>query len=392
MRRVATYIAVLLGYILYCYNFNLVDYVRPYLIGADGFTIGQTANLSIAANIGITGGAFVWAGFVSRVGLRRAGGAIAAAIGALAAAQALVITYPAWFVLRGLLAAALGGYYVMATGIVVALFPVSMRGKLIALNSAMYPLSNILLGLIGAALGDARWHWLLWIGALPLFLAPVLLVVIPGVRAPTENAALVRAGTWREMLSKPFARLTLTCILLSGIDFNAYQLFASFVTLYLKSNLGFTAADTGYTIALLSGGSLTGGFAWAWLSDRYGRRSAAGGYLLCSIAVLLFLFVPLSFAARGAVAVLFGVGLSCTSAWGVWFSEMFPSHLRPHGAALFHAGHIIAMGAPLFVAYTSVHYGLTWTMAAAAIVYVVGTALWLTLPETLVRTPMAPAT
>ena len=145
----------------------------------------------------------------------------------------------------------------------------------------------------------------------------------------------------------------------------------------------FSAADVGYTAAMIGGGSLVGGFGWAALSDRLGRRSAASGYLLCAAAIVVFLFIPLGFAARGVVGAAFGVGLSCTSAWGVWFAEIFPNRLRPHGAALFHAGHIIAFGAPIFVTFATARYGLTATMATAAIVYVVGFALWLTLPETL---------
>ncbi len=382
------YAVVLAGYLLYCYNFNVTDFVRPYLIARTGFSIGQTANLSVAANIGITVGAFLWAGFVARVGLRRAAGAIAFAIGVLAAVQALSASYPAWFVARGFLAAALGGYYVMATGVVVALFPVAARGKLIALNSAMYPLSNILLGIVGAQLGDARWHWLLWIGALPLLLAPLLLLVVPTV-APPRDERPHAAGSWREMLRPPYRRLTLTCILLSGIDFNAYQLFASFVTLYLKGTLNLSAAEVGYTAAMIGGGSLVGGFAWAALSDRFGRRCAAVGYLLCAVAVIVFLAVPLSFALRGLVGAAFGVGLACTAAWGVWFAEMFPDHLRPHGAALFHGGHIVALGAPLFVTWSTARFGLTPTMATAAVVYVAGFAAWRSLPETLVRSSSA---
>lgn len=389
-RRIAAYVVVLIGYLFYCYNFNVVDYVRPYLVSDYRFTLSQTANLSVAQNIGITAGAFFWASFVAWAGKRRAVGTIAAAIGSFAVLQALATGFPLWFGVRGLMAAALGGYYVIATGLVVALFPAHVRGRLIALNSAMYPLSNILLGLVGGVLGDTHWHLLMWLGAVPLLIAPLAMLFVPRDDAlPTDLRADEAAGAahhgWREMLSGRWRWITIGCILLSGIDFNAYQLFAGFVTLYLKQALHYDAMRTGATVAMLSSGSLVGSFAWAGVSDRFGRRSAAAGYVLCAIAILAFLFGGLSGWALDWVALVFGVGLSCTSAWGVWFAELFPERLRPHGAALFQAGHIFAMGAPLFIAAFSDRLGLSWIMALGAAVYIVGAAVWLALPETLRR-------
>lgn len=393
-RRTVAYVVVLIGYLFYCYNFNLVDYVRPYLVSNFHFTLTQTATFGVASNIGITIGALCWAGFVARAGLRCSVLVVAASIGTIAVLQALSTTYLVWFGLRGVMAAALGGYYVVATGLVVALFPPSVRGKLIALNSATYPLSNILLGTLGGALGDTNWHLLVWLAAVPLLIAPVAFLLVPRQRrlAPVleeaQDSSLPRApliGGWKAMLSPRLRWITIGCVVLSGIDFNAYQLFASFMTLYMKQSLGYHAAQVGATVAMLGLGSLLGGFFWAWLSDLFGRRSAAIGYVITAVTVVAFLFGGFTGTALSLVALAFGVGLSCTSSWGVWFAELFPEHLRPYGASLFHAGHAIAMGAPVFFAFASPVLGLRWTMASAAPIYLAGAALWLALPETLGR-------
>lgn len=387
-RCIAAYLVVLIGYLFYCYNFNLVDYVRPYLVSDYGFTLTQTATFSIAANIGITIGALGWASFVARTGLKRSVFVVAAAIGSIAVLQAVSTSYSAWFGLRGLMAAALGGYYVVATGLVVALFPPSARGKLIALNSATYPLSNILLGGLGGALGDTQWHVLVWLGAVPLLVAPIAFLLVPREATVPVDDTMPRApivGGWRAMLSPQLRSITIGCVLLSGIDFTGYQLFASFITVYVRDTLGYSAAAVGATVAMLGTGSLAGGFFWAWLSDRFGRRSAAVGYVITAAAVAVFLFGGLTGPALNLAALAFGIGMSCTSAWGVWFAELFPEHLRPYGASLFHAGHAVAMVAPLYFAIASPVIGLRLTMATAALVYLVGAALWAALPETLGR-------
>ena len=174
-------------------------------------------------------------------------------------------------------------------------------------------------------------------------------------------------------------------MLLSGIHFTGYQLFASFITVYVRDTLGYSAVAVGATVAMLGTGSLAGGFFWAWLSDRFGRRSAAVGYVITAAAVTLFLFGGLTGPTLNLAALGFGIGMSCTSAWGVWFADLFPEHLRPYGASLFHAGHAVAMVAPLYFAVASPVIGLRLTMATAALVYLAGAALWVMLPETLGR-------
>ena len=387
--RLLAYGVTLIGYLFYCYNFVIVDYVRPYLISQFGFSVGQTAVIFSAQNVGITIGAICWAGFVAKAGRRRAAGAIAAAIGITAAIQAGSHVFAAWVGARALLAAALGGYYVVATSLVVALFPIKMRGKLIAINSAMYPSSNILLGALGALFGDAHWHVLLWLGVIPLPLSLLLLAVIPDDRTyrafDDDGDGPAEAGSWREMLSARWRWLTIGCVLLSGVDFNAYQLFFSFVTLYLHDARGMGATGMGAIVALISTGSLIGSFAWAIVSDRFGRRFPLTGYLLSAAAIVVFLRAGLSQSSLAAAGFVFGFGLSCTTAWGTWFAEIFPLRLRPHGAALFHAGHVLALGAPLFAAFASARLGLTVSMSLGAVVYVAGAVLWFMLPETLDR-------
>ena len=387
--RILTFGVTLVGYFLYCYNFVVLDYVRPYLVSDLGFSVQRTAVINSAGNVGVTIGAIVWAAVIARIGRRAAAVSIAAAIGLMAAFQAGSDNFATWVGSRAVLAAALGGYYVVATSIVVALFPPHARGKLIAVNSAMYALSNIAVGTLGATIGDAHWRVLLWIAVLPLPLAAMLWLAVPSDRRyrayDADETNSTAKGSWREMLSPRWRWRTLGCVMLSGIDFNAYQLFFSFVTLYTKTVRHVSAETMGATVALISTGSLIGGFAWALASDKWGRRLPLTGYALAAGAILVFLRPDASPLLLSTAGFAFGVGLSCTACWGAWFAEMFPVRLQPYGASLFHAGHVLALGSPLFAAFAAERLGLSIAMSLAALVYLVGAAVWFALPETLPR-------
>ena len=79
----------------------------------------------------------------------------------------------------------------------------------------------------------------------------------------------------------------------------------------------------------------------------------------------------------------YGVGLSSTYPWGIWFTEIFPARLRPYGAALIHGGHVVSLIAPLIVAWAAERWGLVVAMTLAPAVFLLAAGVWLTLPETL---------
>jgi len=385
--RVIAYLSVLLGYIFYCYNYIVVGFVRPYLVSQVGFSVADTALIAMAGNIGVTIGAVVWASIIARAGRRKTVIMIAAGIGILALIQASTRVLGIWIGSRLLMDGLLGGYYVVATSLVVALFPAQNRAKLIALNSAMYPGANMLIGILGGWLGDENWSILLWLAAAPLPIAVLLYFTIPPDRTyrPYDDDTVTgqpAQGRWAEMFTPRLRWLMVGCVVLSGLDFNAYQLFQGFITLYVKNTLAMSAASMGAIVAFTSAGAFLGNFFWAVIADRYGRKSPLVGYLLAAAMVLVFVRPGLDETMLSMIGFIFGFGMSCTTAWGAWFAELFPPRLQAHGAALFHVGHILALGSPLLAAYTAEQLGLTTSMSLAAIVYVAGAALWYFLPDT----------
>lgn len=395
-RRAAAYLAILTGYFFYCYSFLLPGYVRPHLIEEYGHSLGQTASITVAQNVGMTFGSMILAVFIARLGRRSAAAIILLGIAALTAANAMQTSPWSWILIRGGIAVLLGGYYVCAVTLMVALFPLKYRAKLVAINSAMFAAAEISLGGLAFALGETGWVMLIWAATLPVALVGVaLLFFVPDdrkligfgeeatVQADTDQAE--KTNGWQEMFSARYRRLTITCLLVAGANFTGYQLFTEFVTLYLKQVREFTAEEVGIAFSLIGTGSLMGGLFWAFLADRFGRKIPLVGFVGVAIFISLFLTVRDHANTINLLGFGYGFCLACTYHWGVWFTEIFPVKLRPYGASLFPAGHFISLFAPLIITVISTRFGITTGMGVAPVIFLLAVFLGMTLPETLQR-------
>jgi MFS family permease len=391
-RRVTAYLAMLSGYLFYCYNYIVLDYVRPYLIADYGLTLNATAKISVAQSVTVTLGALLAAPMVARFGRRKIMFLAAFAIGSMAVASALSRGFGGWLTARAIMAIFLATYYVVGINLTVALFPPQHRAKLSAVSSGMFSVAEMMLGGFGAAFGDRHWLWVVWLGAAPLLLCPLILLWVPEDAGFTAYGAdpvhqTKSGGGWAEMLSSKWRRQTIACVLLSGLNLMGYQIFSGFVTLYLREVRHFGAADMGATVALIGTGSLIGGFFWAFTADRFGRKLNSIGFFGTALFISLFLIAPRNDRLLQLFGFFYGVCLSCAYCWGIWFTEIFPLRLRPYGAALFHGGHLISWGAPLITAWVAERSGLATAMSLGPTIFLAGGILWLTLPETLKCSP-----
>lgn len=392
-RRAMAFAVILVGYFLYAYNWQLVDYVRPNLMADHGFSLKDTTKLSLAQNLGVTFGAMAAASVIARIGRRSAITAISVGAGLLTLMSLFLDHLAAWIGLRFAICLFLGGYYVSAVSLMSAMFPQHIRARLAAFFQAAFSSSEIALGALGGALGDEHWRVLLWIGALaPVVIGVILILAAPDDRryrglgnATDAHAASATGGSWGEMISRRWRLLTLACLMLAGLKFTGYQLFSGYVTTFLKLERGFSAQEVGALVSMIGVGWLLGAFGWAFIADRYGRKICCLGFFAAALFVALYLFAPHDQGTLKLLGFGYGLCLSCSNAWGVWFTEIFPERLRPFGVALVHAGHIVSMSAPLAIGALAERYGLAFGMGLAPVVFLSAGVIWAFLPETLQR-------
>ncbi|EKF9661387.1 MFS transporter [Vibrio cholerae] len=403
IQRVAAYLAILVGYFFYCYNFVIIDYVRPYIVEAyDGISLSDTAQFYTWQSVGALIGALSCAWFAGRFGKKYTLITITALNGGATIVNMMFTDYATWAAMRFIIGLSLGGYFTVAVSLMIGLFTPTVRGKLTAFASSMFSVALMVMGAYAAFISsiDAPWESLMWVGGIPPLAAAFAMVfVLPSDKnviaygeedssANTGQNTPAKKGSWGEMLSKPYRLLTITCLLLAGLNFYGFQFFSGFVTTYLKEVRQFDGATIGVIFSISAFGSLFGAWVWGAVADKFGRKVNAFGFILAGIMASIFFIAPsdLMIGSLNMLAILgliYNFGLSSSAVWGGYFSELFPAHLRSYGAALFHGGRIIGMWAPMVLIFIKEHTDLQTAMWGSPIVWIVAGLLWLSLPETL---------
>ncbi|WP_185965070.1 MFS transporter [Glacieibacterium frigidum] len=391
-RRVAAFAFILLGYIFYSYAWNTIDVLRPYIRASAGLTLTEAGLLYSFQSAGALVGAVVVGQMADRFGRRNLLAAITLGYGVALLAGVFAHDFVSLAAQRLVLGIFLGGVFAVAVGLYVGLFDAQVRGRLASIVGATFGLGLALQGWLGGFYLDNDWTVMLWAGAVPpIVLALFTFVVIPDDRhvipyggAP-EAPVITSKMPARELFAPEHRRTTLLLTLLSGLGFLGYQGFSGWVTTFLKDVRGFSGADMGALIAWQAVGGILGGFFWGWVADRFGRRAGILGFVIGSAIIIAYLRAPAVPALLGTLGAAYGFVMSSGIAWGPYFTELYPSHLRSTAASVFHWGRIIGFLAPAITVAVADVVGLTAAMMMAALVYLAAALVWWLLPETLVR-------
>ncbi|MFM2625860.1 MFS transporter [Vibrio owensii] len=398
-RRILAYLVLLAGHFFYCYNFVIIDYVRPFIVESyDGLTLAHTAQFYTWQSLGALLGALVSAKLAGKRGL-----ILVTLLNGLATMVNIAMTdYVSWAIARFVIGFSLGGYFTIAFTVMTGLFPGSIRGKLSAFMSSMFSVVLIFMGFYAAYLSsvDAPWQNLMILGGLPpVVIAGLMALVIPSEKSVVaygsekaaeskdSDAEAEKKGSWGEMFNSKYRRITITCLLLSGLNFYGFQFFSGFVTTYLSTVRMFDAATVGLIFSIAAFGNLFGGWLWGAISDKWGRKVNAFGFILAGVMSASFFVAPSNVEILGInllaiLGLLYNFGLASSLVWGAYFIELFPARLKGYGAALFHGGRIIGMWAPMILVFIQARTSLETAMWGSPIIWLIAAGAWFTLPET----------
>lgn len=393
-RRFGALAFLLVAYFFYAWSWNTVDILRPYIKESLGLTDLQAGSSYSLQSIGAIFGAVVMGQVADKIGRRNALVISMFGYGAGLLSALLVSSYTGLIFQRIVLGFFMGSMFPIAVGIYSGLFARDVRGVIAGFVLGTYNVAVAALGFLSAAAFRAGYDWtvLLWAGAVPVALALFAFLVIPDDRhfipmdGHTDDEATAKAALPIAELFKPgVAKQTILLATMTGLNFFAYQAFTGWATTYLKEDRGIPDTVVGDVLGWQFVGAAIGGLVWGWISDRFGRRIAAWGFVVAAALIPVYLFAPLPIGLLELTGFAYGLMLSCSAIWGPWLSELYPPHLRSTAASIFNWGRVISMTAPLITAPLAESFGRAPVMSLASVSFLAAALIWFRMPETVIR-------
>jgi MFS family permease len=397
---------LLVAYFCYAWSWNTVDILRPFIKDSLGLSLTQSGSLYTLQSAGAIVGAVVMGQVADKIGRRNALTISMLGYGTGILAALFVHDYPQLIAQRIYLGFFMGSMFPIAVGIYSALFERDVRGVIAGIVLGTYNVAVAALGFLSAAAFRAGYDWtvLLYIGVIPVALALFAPLFIPDDRTLIPMDGIADGQTIAkaklpiaELFAPGVARQTILLATMTGLNFFAYQAFTGWASTYLKTVRKILPTDIGDVLGWQFVGAAFGGLIWGFISDRFGRRAAAWGFIIAAAIIPVYLFVdlgndvlfthpwflPLPDTPLELIGMTYGVMLSCSAIWGPWLSELYPPHLRSTAASIFNWGRVISMTAPLITAPLAEAFGLPPVMSLASVSFVAAAAIWFSLPETL---------
>ena len=393
-RRFCALAFLLVAYFFYAWSWNTVDILRPYIKESLSLTDVQAGSSYTLQSIGAIVGAVVMGQIADKIGRRNALVISMIGYGCGLLSALLVSSYTGLIFQRIGLGFFMGSMFPIAVGIYSGLFARDVRGVIAGFVLGTYNVAVAALGFLSAAAFRAGYDWtvLLWAGAVPVMLALFAFFVIPDDRnfipmdGKTEDETTAKATLPIAELFKPgVARQTILLATMTGLNFFAYQAFTGWASTYLKEDRAIPDTIVGDVLGWQFIGAAIGGLVWGFISDRFGRRIAAWGFVVAAALIPVYLFVPMPIGLLEITGFTYGIMLSCSAIWGPWLSELYPPHLRSTAASIFNWGRVISMTAPVVTAWLAASFGRAPVMSLASVAFLLAAVIWFRMPETIGR-------
>ncbi|MEI7658371.1 MAG: MFS transporter [Phycisphaerae bacterium] len=294
-----------------------------------------------------------------------------------------------WRVLVGL---GLGAEWSAGSVLVAETWPARHRGKAIGLMQSGWALGCIVAALASAAiLPTLGWRWLFALGILPALL---VVVIRMGVKEPvvweTSRREASRPPLLRTLATPPYARRVVVATLTTSALLFAYWGLFTWVPQHLARSTGEGGAGLGLVkstkwIVAMQVGAFLGYTSFGFFADRFGRRPAFIAWVLGAAAVVpvyaLYARNESVLLIAGPLVGFFGHGYF--SVFGAILAELFPTSVRGAAQGLcYNAGRAVSALAPWAVGSVADRHGLGVAIALTSVLYLVGAALVIFLPET----------
>lgn len=294
-------------------------------------------------------------------------------------------------VTRFLTGLGIGAEWAVGVALLQEVLPPAARTKGAGLLQGTFSAGGLIVSLLWVLFNstlDVSWRVVYVVGILPAFLAVGLRRIIPE-SAKWSGQARTSAGELVRRLGAPQLRRRLGLALLVSIAITVgFWGSSSYLPAYIGAlapapEVGFY---TGWASALYNIGEIAGCVVFGYWAERWGRRFTTVGYFIGAIVVIPVVFILVHDAVT-AVALQLVAGYAAGGIFS-WYTvhtpELFPTSVRASAiGTIFNLTRVLAsIGALVTGLLASVVGGVGNAAALVAVVYLLGIAAVLGLPET----------
>jgi MFS family permease len=292
-----------------------------------------------------------------------------------------------WLVLRFLTGIAIGGIWGPCAALIAEHWSPEYRGRAASFVFSSFAIGAVVASLVGRLVLHVEWQWLFVAGTVSIPAALLVMRLIP----PDPERPASADGHHREsrvgigaIFQGGLARTTLLATLVSVVNLAGYWGAAFWIPTFLTKERGLSLTTmAGFSFVMYLGMFLGFQF-FGMLADRIGRRRAMmASFVTIAAAVAVYIVVrhPMFLFWWGIVV---GFGL-CGSGGvlGAYYAELFPERVRAYaGGFCWNMGRVGAVLAPFTIGYIGKVHGLEIGLAVTCVIYILGAAMLLLLPET----------
>jgi MFS family permease len=292
-----------------------------------------------------------------------------------------------WLILRFLTGIAIGGIWGPCAALIAEHWSPEYRGRAASFVFSSFAIGAVAASLVGRLVLHVQWQWLFVAGTVSIPAALLVLRLVPPDPQRSASAA-GNHGKSRIGIGAIFegglAKTTLLATLVSVVNLAGYWGAAFWIPTFLTKERGLSLTTmAGFSFVMYLGMFLGFQF-FGMLADRIGRRRAMiASFVTVAAAVAVYIVVrhPMFLFWWGIVV---GFGL-CGSGGvlGAYYAELFPERVRAYaGGFCWNMGRVGAVLAPFTIGYIGKVHGLETGLAVTCVIYILGAAMLLLLPET----------
>ena len=379
--------ATFVTYLFDSYDLMVLAIAMPVLLKVLNITLPEGGLLGSATMLGAMAGSVLFGLIAENYGRRFALLLSLVWLGIGMGVVYFMNSWTHWMVLRFMTGIAIGGIWGPCAALIAEHWSPEYRGRAASFVFSSFAIGAVVASLVGRLVLHVEWQWLFVAGTVSI---PAALLVLRLVPPDPERSVSADGhhGKSRIGIGAIFegglARTTFLATLVSIVNLAGYWGAAFWIPTFLTQERGLSLTTmAGFSFVMYLGMFLGFQF-FGMLSDRIGRRRAMiAAFVTVAAAVAVYVVVrhPMFLFWWGIVV---GFGL-CGSGGvlGAYYAELFPERVRAYaGGFCWNMGRVGAVLAPFTIGYIGKVNGLQTGLAVTCVIYILGAAMLLLLPET----------